>query len=233
VQAAIGIHVHRVRGRGEPGAVGPEWIGAEPDQQVDHRRPIHLHREVQRQAVVLELAHRLFEGRLILADNSPNLLGEVHGNGGEDVVPGAAFDQQLHDGALRLRVGALPARRPPDCLQLMIVAVANRVDAGVEQPAHHLDVSRRGGPVERGGVIALLEGVHVEAAVEQQVDDGQVAALGGVMQQGPRMRLIADEELAGVQIKRCGNYGGVPAPGSFEQLLSQIGTSAGRLVFNF
>ena len=138
----------------------------------------------------------------ILADDPAHLVGEVHRDRRKDVMPGAALEQQLDDGALRVGVGAVPARRPADRFELVIVAVADRIDAGIEEPSHHVDVSGGGSPMQRRGVIAVLERVHVEAAIEQQVDDVEMAALRGDMQQRPCVRRIADGQLRRVGVER-------------------------------
>ncbi len=98
-------------------------------------------------------------------DDAADLAGEIHCDRGEDVVAGAAADQELRDVAVRLIVTAVPAGRPPDHLQLVIVAVPDDVAAGVGQTADDVGVAAGRGPVHRVGVVALLAQVGVETAL--------------------------------------------------------------------
>ncbi len=84
----------------------------------------------------------------------------------------------------------------------MIISVTDRIDAGFEEPSHHVDVSGRGSPMQRRGVIAVLECVHIEATIDQQVDEGEMAAVRCDMEQRPCVRRIADGQLRRVGVER-------------------------------
>ena len=92
-------------------------------------------------------------------------------------MPRAAAHEQIHDRPMGVVVAPVPARRPADHLELVIVAVADDVSAGVGEPAHDVRLSRGRGPVHRVGVVASSRGVHVEPALQQQVHGRAVARL--------------------------------------------------------
>ena len=162
----IDVRRRRVERDRLAGSIYGQRIGAELQQQRDHLRPVLLHREVQRQSVVLVAAHAAVERRGIGGHDPAHLVGQVHRDGREDVMPRAAADEQIHDGAMRVVVAPVPARRPADDLELVVVAAADDVAAGVGEPAHDVDVARGRGPVHRVGVVALLARVHVEPALQ-------------------------------------------------------------------
>ena len=91
--------------------------------------------------MVLVAALGAVERRRIGRDDAADLVGQVQRDRGEDVMPGAAADQEVRDGAVRLVVAAVPARRPADHLQLVIVAVPDDVAARVGQTPHDVQVA--------------------------------------------------------------------------------------------
>ena len=54
----------------------------------------------------------------------------------------AAADQKIHHRAMGIVIGAFPAGRPADHLELMVVAVTDDVAAGVGQTPHDVDIGR-------------------------------------------------------------------------------------------
>ena len=83
---------------------------------------------------------RRFSAAGIRGDDSADLVGQVHRDRGEDVVPRAATDEEVRDGTVRGVVAAVPAGRPADDLELMVVAVSDDVAAGVGEPPHDVEV---------------------------------------------------------------------------------------------
>ena len=160
--------------------------------------------------------------RRIVGHDAPHLVGEVHRDRRKDVMPGAVFEQQVHDHALRIRRRAVPAGRPANRSELVIVAVPDRIDSGVEEPSHHVDVSGRGGPGQRRRVIAFFERVDVEPAIEQQVDDVEMAVLCRMMQQRPLVGLIANVERIRIPIQRSCESRDVVGPGGFKEFLVHV-----------
>lgn len=80
--------------------------------------------------------------------------------------PRAATHEKVGDGTMRGVVAFIGAGRPTDHLQLVIVTVPDNVTARVVQPMHDFQVTGCRGPVHRVGVVSLLAGVHVQAAVK-------------------------------------------------------------------
>jgi hypothetical protein len=60
------------------------------------------------------------------------------------MVPGAAAHEKIRHGAVRGVVTSIPAGGPPDDLEIVVVAMPHDVAAGVGQPPHDVEVSRRG-----------------------------------------------------------------------------------------
>ena len=65
----------------------------------------------------------------------------------------AAADQKIHHRAMGIVIGALPARRPADHLELVVVAVTDDVAASVGQTTDDIEMAGRRGPVHRVGVV--------------------------------------------------------------------------------
>ena len=91
------------------------------------------------------------------------------------MVPRAATDEKLRDGAMRGVVAFVPARCPADHLELVVVTLADDVAARVREPPHDVQVTARRGPMHRVGVVSLLARVHVQAALQQQVHRRKVS----------------------------------------------------------
>ena len=79
------------------------------------------------------------ERRRVGGDDPADLVGEVHRDRGEDVVPRAAADEDVHDRAMRVVVASVPAGRPADDLELVVVAVPDDVAARVGEPPHDVE----------------------------------------------------------------------------------------------
>ena len=93
---------------------------------------------------------RLVERRRIGGDDPADFVGKVHRDGGEDVMPRAAADQKVAPRRDARRRRALPARRPADDVEMVIVAVPDDVAARVGQPPHDIQMPAGRGPVHRG-----------------------------------------------------------------------------------
>jgi hypothetical protein len=92
------------------------------------------------------------------------------GNRGKDRVARPVSEEVLDDiGAARPE-----ARGPSDDLQLVPVAVPNRIRAVLEEQPDHRKVLVLGGEVQRKGVVALVADVRVGAPFQQQPHDGFV-----------------------------------------------------------
>ncbi len=79
------------------------------------------------------------------------------------MVPRAAAHQFLHHRSVRIVVTSVPAGRPADHFELVIVAVPDDIPAGVSQPAYDRLVPGRRSPVHRCCVIPFLQRVHIQA----------------------------------------------------------------------
>ena len=99
------------------------------------------------------------------------------------MVPRAATHEKIGNGTMRVVVAAVPARGPPDDLELVIVAVPDDVTARVGEPPHHVELPGCRGPVHGTGVVSLLAGVHVQAAPQEEIHRRQVTLARGVVQQ--------------------------------------------------
>ena len=132
------------------------------------------------------------------------------------MVPRAAADEKVRDGAMRVVVALVPAGCPADDLELVVVTVPDDVTAHIGQPPHHVQVTVRRGPVHGVGVVSLLAGVHVQATPQQQVHGSQVRCRE--VQQRPLVRLRADVQLLRVLVEQRGQGVDVTLPRRVEQL---------------
>ncbi len=57
------------------------------------------------------------------------------------MVPRSASEEGVHDGPMRIVVATVPARRPPNGLELVVVAAPNNVAACVGQPLRDIEVT--------------------------------------------------------------------------------------------
>ena len=135
----------------------------------------------------------------VVRDDPAHLVGKVHRHCREDVMPRAAADQEPRDRAMCLIVGLLPARGPANDFELMIVARADDVATGVGKGAHGIEGAGRGRPVHRVGVVAALANVHVEAALQQQLECRHMGRRE--VEQCPLVRLCSQVQLLGVRVE--------------------------------
>ena len=84
-----GQGVHR-RWKSEP--IGGQRIGAQFDQELNHLWPVVSDCEVQRRLVILVTAQARAQRRRIGGNDAPHFVGEIHGDGGEDVMARAATE---------------------------------------------------------------------------------------------------------------------------------------------
>ena len=134
------------------------------------------------------------------------------------MVPRAAADEKIRDGTMHGVVAAIPAGGPADDLQLVIVTVPDDVTARVGEPPHDVEVTGCRGPVHRVGVVSLLAGVHVEAALQQQVHHRQMSGVRRRVQQRPLVRLRASVQLVRVLVEQRVSVVDVAFPCRVEQL---------------
>lgn len=163
--------------------------------------------------MVLVAAHPAAQRRPVGRHDPANLVREVHRERGEDVVTGAAADQELGDHVL----ARVPAGRPADHLQGVVVAAPDDVPTRIGQPSHDFQVAARRGPVHGVGVVALLPEVGVQAALEQQVDARQVPLGRRHVQQRVLVGLGADLQLLRVPVEQRGQYDHLAVPRRVEQ----------------
>src|SRR5688500_12339144 len=79
----------------------------------------------------------------------------------------AVRDEYVDDLAMRVVIASIPARRPADRLDLMIVAASDHVTPRFSESFDYGSVSRGGRPVHRGGVVARLPCIDVHACRDQ------------------------------------------------------------------
>lgn len=102
----------------------------------------------------------------IIADDTPEQVEIAKRNRCEDVMPGAALDEQIDDGAMRL-----PEQRgPADDVHLVKVANAMYVGTRVEQQACGFDRTTAGGEMEWKRVVTHIARVRIRALFEQEPD---------------------------------------------------------------
>src|SRR5207247_2977302 len=137
-------------------AVADGGVGAELQQQLYHLWTIHAHGKVQRQLMVFVVAHLASQHGRVGRHDPPHFVAKIQRDRGEDVMARAATDEETRDGAVRVVVGLVPARRPTNHLELVVVTVTDHVAAGVGQTPYDVQVSGRGGPVHRVRVVPFL-----------------------------------------------------------------------------
>jgi hypothetical protein len=173
---------------------------------------------VKWQLKVLVVTHLPCQRRRIGRHNAANFIREVHRNGREDVMPRAATDEEFGDGAMDGVVAPVPARRPADYLELVIVTVPDDIAARIGQPLHDVQVTGGRRPMHSVCIVALLARVHVQAALEQQVHHAEVAVVSGDVQQRPCVRLVTRLELVRVRVQQSRQRADVAIARGFEQL---------------
>lgn len=118
----------------------------------------------------------------LLLDESANHVEVTGGNGGEDVMPGAAFEQQRHD-VHRDRARFGNERHPPDHADAQVVSTIVRIGACIEQQADHLDVVA--GEVQRAGVVPGTSRPDQRGILVKQGTDGlDIPTLNGIEEAG-------------------------------------------------
>jgi hypothetical protein len=139
---------------------------------------------LQRRLIVLIPTQTRRESQRIRGDDATQNVLEIQRDSRKDVVLRAAADEEVDDRAMG-RVVIMPARRPTDHLERVIVAMPDDITAGVGQTPHDVEVRGGRGPMHRIGVVALLARVHVGSALDQFVDRGELAVPRGDVQQRP------------------------------------------------
>ena len=129
--------------------------------------------EVQREPMVLVAAHAPVERARVLGDDRADPLLQPERERGEDVVARAAAHEELRD----LRLRGLPAGRPADHAERMVVAFAVDVTAGVDEQPDDLEVSGRRRPMQCVCVVFGLARVDVGAIAQQRFDRAGVPGL--------------------------------------------------------
>ena len=158
---------HRERQRRAAPVVGGVDVGAEFDEQRQHvvirlaaqesdaigRGEGRVHRGLP----VLESRPATTQRCRVVGDHATHEGRITQRHRGEDMVPRAAFEQQI-DHRLVAR-----ARGPADHVALVKVAPAVHVGAGIEQDPHALEKAMRSSEVQGRHVVAVFAGVRVRA----------------------------------------------------------------------
>src|SRR6266513_841972 len=130
----------------------------------------------------------------------------------------AATDEQVRDRAMGGVVASLPACSPTNHFELVVVASTNDVAARIGQALYNIAMTTRGGPVHRVSVVALLAGVHIEPALQQQINGADPSIMSSSVQQRPLVRLSAGVQLLGVRVEKRCEPGNVALSGRLEEL---------------
>ena len=180
---------------------------------------------MQRQLVVLVAAHPSVQRPGLSRHDTTDFIRQVHRDRGKHVVSRASTDEKIHDGPMRIVVGAIPTGRPADDLELVVVTVPDDVAARVRQTPDHREVPSCSRPVHRGRVVALLTHVHVESALKNHVYHRETLGrrtriLAGrcQMQQGVLVWLVANVQLLRVLVEQLRQRANVPPFRGVEQL---------------
>ena len=197
----VDVRRHRIRRRRKTRTIRRLRIGPQLEQECDHRGAIHPDRKVQRPLKALVVTQRLCQRRRVGRDDAANFVLEPHRDGGEDVMPRAATDQKIRDGAMNGVVASVPACRPADDLEGVIVTVPDYITAGIGQLADDFQVTSRRRPVHRVGVVPLLARIHVQAAFQQQVHRGQLPGERREVQERVLVGLVADLQLVRIFVE--------------------------------
>ena len=203
---------HRGGERGATALILGLQIGAEIDEQAEEVVAAQLQREVERRLPALEARHAAPERLGVVLDELLDERRIPHRERRENVMAGAALDEEgEHVGADRAR----PAERgrPADDVGLVHVALAVDIGPGIEQRAHDLEVTAAGGDVQRAGVVAAVAGVGIGAALEEQADGLQVTGGGGEVEAGASVKPAALAHQGEIMREQVPD-GGEVAPGA-------------------
>ena len=130
----------------------------------------------------------------------------------------AVAQQDVHHAPVRRVVAAVPAGRPADHFELVVVAVTDDVAAGVGEAPHDVDVAGSRSPVDGVRVVAFFAGVHVKSPPQQQIHCGEVPLVRRDVQQRPRVRRLSRVQVVGMRIEKCRQPVGVALLGCVEEL---------------
>src|SRR4029078_459954 len=112
-----------------------------------HLRTIHGDGVVEREAVVLVATEPAVERHGIGRNDLPDLVGAGHRDRREDVMGGAVAYQDVHYAPVCRVVAPVPAGRPADHFELVIIAVTNNTAAGISEAPPHIGGGGARGPV--------------------------------------------------------------------------------------
>ena len=172
--------------------------------------------------MVFVVAHLASQHGRVGRHDPPHFVAKIQRDRGEDVMARAATDEETRDGAVRVVVGLVPACRPTNHLELVVVTVTDHVAAGVGQTPYDVQVSGRGGPVHRVRVVPFLANVDVDSSREQQIDAREVAGERGEMQERVLVRLRADLQFVRILVEERSESLHVAVARRVEQLV--VGT---------
>ena len=167
--------------RGEPALIPRLGIGAERQQRPQRGRLSLDDGQVQRGPAPVRAIHDARERRRIRGGRRVEGVDVADGGGREQVMAGASRQQERED--LRLHGHVVPARGPPDHLELVAVAGADRIGAVIEEQPDDRQVLVLGREMQRVRDVAFVADVGIGAAFEQQSDDRLVG--DAEVQRGP------------------------------------------------
>lgn len=104
--------------------------------------------EMQRRVSLFEARQATMKGLRIFVHNPADQLGIPQQYRGKNMMTGAALDEQIRNFAVSVR--------PSDRVGPVHVAVSVRISSCVEQRPDYLQVSLRGGPMQRIRVVACF-----------------------------------------------------------------------------
>src|SRR3569833_4750111 len=129
----------------------------------------------------------------------------------------SAADEEVDDRAMRVVVAAVPATRPADDLELVLVPCPDDVTACIGEHADDVEISSRRGPVHRRGAVAFLQHVGIDAARQQKLYGREAPMSRGDVEQRVRVWLVPYEQGARMGIEQRGERGDVAVPRRREQ----------------
>ena len=87
------------------------------------------------------MALRSLQRRRIGSDNATNFILVVERHRRIDVVSRSSIDQEIGDGAMGGVIAALPAGRPADYAERVVVAFTDDIPARIGQSSHDIDMT--------------------------------------------------------------------------------------------
>ena len=136
---------------------------------------------------MLVAAHLRAQQRRVARHEAPDVVGAIERDRGPETEL-RALTQEIFGHVL---AHAPKAGRPAEHADLVVVAFADDVGAGLDQHLDDLEVGGVGGEVQRVGVVAVVADAHVGAALQQQPHAGLPVAPSRHVERGPSPEISA------------------------------------------